>query len=145
MLLDITPMFWIPKRKTHIKPYVLNIWNSSMAVPLSSFTWLTHTPLWYSWVNSYYICILCLLPWTLLGSPPGAAFPLHLHVGCLSLLHLSSVVCLLGLIMAPWRNALFLPPLSLPGNPKSPTSVSLLSHWPLITLLTQNQLGTGFL
>jgi len=46
----------------------------------------------------------------------------------------------------PWQNPLFLPlflfPQFLPGNPKSPASVSLPNHWQPVTLL-ESQKTTG--
>ena len=64
----------------------------------------------------------------------------HTYMMTVCLLYLSHLV---SLCSPAWRLSLY-SLLPLAGNPKSPASVSLPSHWLLATLFTnQNQLGAG--
>jgi hypothetical protein len=91
-------------------------------------TWLIHLLIF----PSYYllkIYIPSLLPWTQTSSPLELCFLGSYMTVTLCLLNLSGVVSLL----LPWHHcsslSSFLCPL--PSNPKSPSSVSLPSHWHL--------------
>lgn len=121
-----------PKERPHTQPYILNTFNSSMARPFPNSTWLTHSPpifLELILIKSiFYLC--CPGPyWS--AHPPGAAFPLHLHVSCLSLslLYLSALVHLLFPHHGGIPSSSFL----------GPASLSLPRHWPLVNLLTNQK------
>jgi hypothetical protein len=141
-------MFWVPKWKKHARTHprarAHTALNSSMAGLLPNLHEAnTLSP---PGILSYYYLLrpifhLCCPRCSHGGA--GAALPQLSYVGCLSVLHFSDME---STPLLAWQ----LPPSSSfgpsPGNPKSPTSMSLPSHWPPATLFTnQNQMGTGTL
>jgi hypothetical protein len=100
-----------------------------------SFLLLANTPLRYSWVTSFKICISSLLPQTQLGK--WSKWPLSLILTCPRAFRS-------GLSSPSWRS---LPPSTLPVpspcKSKGPASVYLPSHWLLpFYWSTKSQLGT---
>ena len=116
-------------KDSHTQPYFSYALSSLKAWPLPNSMWLTQTPSIIPdlILSEFHLCY----PGAFWAALLGPLVPVQ--VSWLLLSHLSTTVC-----PSSWESSLFLP-WSFLWNPKNPTSVSLSSHWPPVTLLTSQK------